>query len=637
MEKKAAPYGSWKSPITAERVASGTLRFSEVKICDEKVYWIERRPSEQGRCTLMCWSAKEGEKELLPKEYCIRSKVHEYGGGALLVDKTGIYFTNDTDQQIYRLKDGKAEKVTLSETARFADGCIHPNGNALFYVMEEHKETVENSIVRVDPRTGKIETIASGHDFYSSPRLSPDGNQLAYICWDHPNMPWDGTELWVHDLQSNKKRKEAGGRSESVLDPQWSKEGELYYISDRSNWWNIFKANKPVAKLDAEFALANWFFGRSLIGFSKEGVFCSYVKNGSNGFAKITRQGELQPIDLPFTAAEYVSVENGWAAFIASSPNQPSSIVLYNLKTSNFQILKQCRSDLFEKAFLSQPIAIEYPSGGRTAHAFYYPPLNPQFSGLSTEKPPLLVNVHGGPTGHMPPTYNPEILYWTSRGFAYLDVNYGGSTGYGRAYRDSLKEKWGIVDIEDCTNGALYCAKQGLVDPNRLTIAGPSAGGYTTLAVMAFGNVFKVGADYFGVSDLERLVLDTHKFESRYLDGLVAPYPAERDVYLKRSPIYNVEKIRSPIIIFQGSTDTIVPPSQSEMMFKSLSDRKVPTAYLLYEGEGHGFRKAENIKRSLEAQLYFFSKILKFPLGEEIDPVHIENLDPSNLANLRGS
>lgn len=629
MEKQAAPYGSWKSPITAERVAAGTLKLTEVKICEGKVYWVERRPLENARSTLICWSPEQGAKELLPKEYNIRSKVHEYGGGALLVQKEGIYFVNSDDQQIYRIKaDGKVQKITEQKNARFADGVIHPKDGTLFYVMEKHEEKeVINSIVSIDPRTGKITTVASGRDFYSSPRLSPDGKKLAYISWDHPHMPWDGTELWVQDLATSTKSKHAGGPAESVVDPQWSKEGELYYISDRTNWWNIYKGDTPIWRSNVECALPHWCFARSLMGFSNEGIFCSYVKNGSQGFVTISKNGKTEELNLPFTTVQEVSVENGQAAFIASSPSQPVSVVLYDLKKGSYQILKCCRADLFEKEVISQPTAIEYPSSGRTSHAFYYPPLNSGFRGLSNETPPLLVNVHGGPTGQVFPSFNPEILFWTSRGFAYLDVNYGGSTGYGKAYRDSLKGKWGIVDVEDCTNGALYCAKKGLADPQRLTISGPSAGGYTALAVMAFEKVFKVGADYFGVSDLERLVLDTHKFESRYLDSLVAPYPEQREIYLKRSPIYNVEKISSPLIIFQGSEDAVVPPSQSEMMFQALCKRHIPTAYLLYQGEGHGFHKAENIKRSLEAQLYFFSKILKFPLSEEIEPVHIENLE----------
>jgi len=626
MEKNAT-YGSWQSPITAEQVAKGTLRFSEVKIDDGKIYWLEQRPSDSGRTTIMSWSASEGEQELLAREYNVSSKVHEYGGGALLVNKGRIYFVNKSDQQIYNLlAGGKIEKITSRNTARFADGCIHPKAAALFYVMEEHNEQVTNTIVRIDLLTGKIATIASGQDFYASPRISPDGKKLAYVCWSHPNMPWDGTELWVLDLQTNQRKKVAGGISESIVDPKWSMDGELYYISDRSNWWNIFKGTKPLWQHDAEFALPHWIFGRSLMGFAKDGIFCSYVKNGTHSFAKISFDGKATPVNLPFTNVQYVSVEGEKAALIASSLSQPSSIVLYDLKKGTAQTIKRCCSSLIAHDYISQPIAVEYPSNGRTAHAFYYPPLNPNYRGLPNEKPPILVNLHGGPTAHVSPTYSPTILFWTSRGFAYLDVNYGGSTSYGRKYRDSLKGKWGIIDVDDCTNGALYCVKQGLADPSRLTVSGGSAGGFTTLASLAFRDVFKAGADFFGVSDLERLALDTHKFEARYLDGLVGPYPEQRDTYLKRSPIYHIEKITQPIIIFQGDKDTVVPPSQSEMMFKTLVASHIPTAYLLFKGEGHGFEKAENIQRSLEAQLYFFSKILKFPLSEKIEAVPIENL-----------
>lgn len=609
MEKQLSRYGSWQSSITAEQVAKGTLKFSEIKLDGSTVYWLERNPADAGRTTIKSWNANEGEKEILPREYSVRSKVHEYGGGAFLFDTTQIYFVNESDQQIYSLdKIRNVKKITDAQQGRFADGCIHPDGS-LFYVMESHVGAVANSIVHIDPGTGDITTIASGYDFYSSPRVSPEGNQLAYVCWNHPNMPWDGTELWIHNLNTLQKQKIAGGQSESIHDPQWSPEGQLYYISDRSGWWNIYSQGDALWNLEAEFTLPPWVFGRSLRGFSKEGIFGSYVKNGSHGFYSLDPiEGKAQIISLPFTDVDEVVVNGESVAFIASSVADPCSIILYDLRNHSFKTIKRCCYEVVSDEYISKPFAIDYPSNNRMAHAFYYPPQNPQFCGLANEKPPLIVNVHGGPTGHISPGYSAEIFFWTSRGFAYLDVNYGGSTGYGREYRDSLKGQWGIVDVADCINGALYCEAEGLADINRLTIMGASAGGYTVLAAVAASDLFKAGADYFGVSDLEMLALDTHKFESRYLESIVAPYPQQREIYEKRSPISNIEKINTPVIIFQGDMDMVVPPSQSEIMFKSLSERKIPAAYHLFAGEGHGFRKSETLQSCLEEQLSFFLK-----------------------------
>jgi dipeptidyl aminopeptidase/acylaminoacyl peptidase len=619
---KEAPYGSWKSPITAEVVASGALQFQQVKLGKDKLYWLEGR--------LMSWNAKTGEKEVLPKEYSVRTRAHEYGGGALLIAGDEIFFINDKDQQIYWLHaNGNIEKITSMEKTRFADGAYNSKDHSLYYVMEEHGTHVVNSIVKIDLKTKKIDTVASGNDFYSNPRISPDGNALAYLTWNLPYMPWDGTELWVINLKDQTKKLIAGSSSISIADPKWSPSGKLYYISDRSNWWNIYQDNpsKPVVAMDAEFASPQWNFDASLMGFSHDHIICSYIETGGNKCARISLSGELKQLTLPYTAIKSVAVNEDQLAFIGSSPDTPGSIILYNLKTGQSQIIKRSRKELFDPGFISHPQMISYPtSQGQVSHAFYYPPTNPHFKGLPGEKPPLLVESHGGPTAQSFPGFSPGILYWTSRGFGVVVVNYRGSTGYGRKYRDSLNGQWGIFDVDDCTEAALYCVKQGLADPKRLAIEGGSAGGFTTLAALAFRNVFQVGADYFGVSDLEGLALDTHKFESRYLDQLVGPYPKEKALYAERSPLYNIDKINCPVIIFQGDEDAIVPPSQSEKMYESLKKRKIPTAYLLFKGEQHGFRKAENIQRALEAQLYFFSKILKFPLGEKIEPVDIVNL-----------
>jgi dipeptidyl aminopeptidase/acylaminoacyl peptidase len=628
--KQQAPYGSWQSPISAHMVAESSVAFQEIALVNDTLYWLEARPSEGGRVALVSWNEKEGEKELLPKEYSVRTRVHEYGGGALLVTKNGIYFIRDQDQQIYCLNNGVITQITSQANARFADGCISTQDSSLFYVMEEHGTEVVNSIVTIDPKTGAIIKIVSGNDFYSNPRISPDGNILAYITWNHPNMPWDGTELWLIDRLSRHQIMVAGGNSESVADPKWSPDGKLHYVSDRNNWWTIYreKEQKPIIEIEAEFALPPWSFGKSLFGFSGNDLVCSYVIKGVHHFAKRGQDDIIVPLGLPYTTVKSVVVDQNYMGIIAGSWTEPLSIIMYDLKNQTSRVIKKRNSLSLDTEFLSQPQALEFPTaGGRTAHGFYYPPCHKHYSGLSDEKPPLIVHSHGGPTGHVSPTLSFDILYWTSRGFAVIDVNYGGSTGYGREYRERLKGTWGIVDVDDCSHAALYCAEQGLADRNRLAIKGGSAGGFTTLAALAFRDVFKVGANYYGVADLERLALDTHKFESRYLDQLIGPYPEAKALYHERSPIRSVDRITCPIIIFQGDEDAVVPPSQSEMMYKSLVERKIPTAYLLYKGEQHGFRKAPNIKRSLEAQLYFFAKILKIPLSEKIEPVEIANFE----------
>ena len=622
---KQAPCGSWESPISAESIASGAVQFSEIHLNDNTIYWLERRPMEKGRTALMSWSAANGEKELLPKEYNLRSRVHEYGGGALLVSENKIFFINDSDQQIYRLENKKIEPITSIPNARFTDGSLH--GSSLYYVMEEHGDETINSIVRINLIDKTVKKIASGDDFYSAPRVSPDGRFLAYICWNHPNMPWDETTLWTLDLQTNEKTLVAGGPSESISDPAWSPSGRLHYVSDKTGWWNLYEQgnNASLCPMKAEFSMPHWVFGRSLYGFDQDQIACSYIVNGFSLLGAILPDHSLRPLNLSYSSTTDIAVQNGKIAFIASSPTEPSSIILYDLKEGKETIIKRSRTS-FPSTYISKPQAISFPSkNGRIAHAFYYPPANPHFNPMPNEKPPLLIHSHGGPTAYDPPCFSATVLYWTSRGFAYMTVNYGGSTGYGRAYRDLLKGQWGIVDVEDCTQAALYCVKQGLADPKRLGIEGGSSGGYTTLEALCASRTFPVGADYFGVSDLERLALDTHKFEAHYLEQLIGPYPKEKALYQKRSPIDHADQIKSPVIIFQGAEDLVVPPSQSEEIYQSLLERKIPTAYLLFQGEQHGFRKAETIQRTLEAQLYFFSKILGFPLSESLPPVEIKN------------
>jgi len=623
--KKTAPYGAWPSPITAQATTE-PLRLSDIAATSHTIYWLEGRPWQEGRVALMAWNEQEKEHELLPAEYSVRTRVHEYGGGALIVDNEHVYFVRDQDQQIYSLDHHNViKKITSRDNARFADGCVNPHDGSLFYVMEEHGPTVINSIVKITDTI--ITPIAIGNDFYSNPRISPDGKKLAYITWNNPNMPWEGSTLWVTNLESGNHTLIAGGPSESIADPHWSPQGELYYVSDRSNWWNIYRegSSQSVWPAQVECALPQWWFNESLFSFFDHDIICSYVKNGVNGFARINNNGDTQELNLPFTCVKQLLVAGNTIVAIAASSSEPSSIILYNLDDKKLQIIKRSTPLSLDTAFTPFPQVLEFPtSHNRTAYGFYYPPSSAYYKGLKGEKPPLIVRAHGGPIYCAPPCFSLDTLFWTSRGFAVLDVNYGGSTGYGRAYRERLNYQWGVVDIQDCINAALYCVKKGIADPARLTIEGGSAGGLTVLGALAFSDIFKAGADYFGVTDLE-LLPTAHKFEAQCLEHLIGPYPEARAIYIERSPIHYADRIKSPVIIFQGDEDKIVPPAQSEMMYKSLVERKIPTAYFLYPGEQHGLRKAENIKQSYEAQLYFFCKILNIPLTDAIEPIKITN------------
>jgi dipeptidyl aminopeptidase/acylaminoacyl peptidase len=507
-------------------------------------------------------------------------------------------------------------------------------------VREDHSGEGEavNTLVRIDldgGSSGRI--VVSGNDFYSSPRLSPDASRLAWLAWNHPNMPWDGTELWTGKLNDGgflfDKIRIAGGPAESIFQPQWSPDGTLYFVSDRSGWWNLYRWRddrvEALCPMDAEFGQPQWVFGSSLYGFASANlIICCYSKNGRDHLAALDAETkELTDIDLPFSAISQVNAVGNRAVFIGASATEPTSIVSLDLPGGHPAVLRRSRASAVDPGYLTGPRPIEFPTeAGLTAHGYFYPPHNRDFAAAENEKPPLLVISHGGPTSCSSASLKYAIQYWTSRGIAVLDVNYGGSSGYGRAYRERLNGKWGIADVDDCVNGARYLVKRGEVDGQRLAIRGGSAGGYTTLCALTFRDTFKAGASHYGISDLEALAEDTHKFESRYLDKLVGPYPQRRELYVQRSPIHFTERLSCPMILFQGLEDKVVPPNQAEKMAAAVRAKKFPIALLTFEGEQHGFRKAENIKRVLEAELYFYSKVFGFELAEPVEPIEIENL-----------
>lgn len=641
MAPKIAPYGSWKSPITAEEVFAKFVGLEAIQLDGEDLYWSEYRPD--GRVVIVRRAPGQQPEDVTPPNYNATTLVHEYGGGNYLAADGVIYFSNFADQRIYRQVPGsEPQPFTRLEGMRYADAIIDRVHGRIIAVREDHSSPASqavNTLVGISLATGDEEVLVAGNDFYSTPRLNPDGNRLAWLTWNHPNMPWDGTELWEAELSPDgfvgQRQLVAGGVAESIFQPQWSPDGVLYFISDRTGWWNLYRLGRSsrdvqaLHPMQAEFGLPQWIFGLSTYGFaSAVQLICAYRQNGVSHLASLdTRTLEFRDIDVPYVFLMDIRLAPGQAYFVAASATQPPALVQFDLSTREIQVLRSSMIVDIDPAYFSIPQSIEFPTdNGLTAYGFYYPPKNPDFSAPIGTLPPLIVRSHGGPTGTTSPILRYSIQFGTTRGFAVLDVNYGGSTGYGRAYRERLKGQWGLVDVADCVNGARYLAEKGLVDGNRLSITGGSAGGYVTLCAITFHQLFKAAACYFGLSDLEAFVRDTHKFESRYLDGLIGPYPERRDLYISRSPIHFVENITCPLILFQGLDDPIVLPNQSQMIYDALRRRGLPVAYLAFPGERHGFDKAENNIRALEAELYFYSRIFQFEPADVVKPVEIENL-----------
>lgn len=642
MSQVMAPYGSWKSPITSDLISSSTINFHHVTVDGPDTYWIEWRPSEGGRYCIVKRSADGTVSDVTPAGFNVRSTVHEYGGAAYTVANGTIYFSNYADQHLYMQVDNKPPQLFVADKGmRYADGAVDARRQRYVCVREDHTGAgpqAINSIVSI-PLSGSGETItiASGNDFYANPRVSPDCGRIAWLTWSHPNMPWDGCELWTGTLNADgsvsERRLIAGGVAESICQPEWSPDGTLYFISDRSGWWNFYRVEdtqvEAVYPIEAEFGCPQWVFGNSTYAFvSPQQIICSCTRDGKWQLAILDpANAKLENIDSGFTDVAWLRAAGGRAVFKGGSPTEAACIVILDVRSRRCEIVRRSTTVSVDKGNISVPEAIEFPTeGGLTAHALFYRPRNKDFCAPDGCKPPLLVKSHGGPTGATTSTLNLAIQYWTSRGIAVLDVNYGGSTGFGRAYRERLNGNWGIVDVSDCVNGARHLVERGEVDGDRLIISGGSAGGYTTLCALTFKDTFKCGASYYGIGDLEGLNDDTHKFESRYNIGLIGPYPERRDIYLERSPIHHVEKLNCPVIFFQGLEDKVVPPIQSEMMVDALRAKGIPVAYLAFPGEQHGFRRAETVKRALDGELYFYSKILKFELADNVEPVEIENL-----------
>jgi dipeptidyl aminopeptidase/acylaminoacyl peptidase len=636
---KIAPYGSWKSPITSDLIVSQSIGLSEARFDGDEVYWLEARPQEQGRNVVVRAGADGKQRDVVPPPFSARTRVHEYGGGAWVVAQGVLFFSNFSDGRLYRIGSDDREPTPLTPAPpapnrqwRFADGVIDQKRQRWIGVREDHTGAGEavNTLVAVDlaqPGMAPGEVLAEGHDFFASPRLSPDGRHLAWLAWDHPNMPWNGTALYLAELSEGgaiigTSRVIAGGPAESIFQPEWSPDGsQPCFVSDRSGWWNLHcltLANgevRSIAPMAAEFGQPQWVFGMATYAFvGPNRIVCSFVEAGLGRLAVIDlATGALRRLDMPFTSFASLRANGDQALFIAGAPSHPSSVVLLDIGSGDYRILKKStdildRADLTIATYLTAVEPITFPTTSKTsAFALFYPPCNPDYAAPDGDKPPLVVRCHGGPTSAASATLNLGIQYWTSRGIAVLDVNYRGSTGFGRAYRDALERNWGVADVEDCINGARFLAERGLVDKDRMVITGGSAGGYTTLAALVFHDVFRGGASYYGVSDIAALARDTHKFESRYLDWLIGPYPQEEALYRERSPLYQAERLSRPVIFFQGDEDAVVPPNQTEAMVEALRRRGIPVGYLLFAAEQHGFRKAANIQRALDAELYFYA------------------------------
>lgn len=670
--KTIAPYGAWKSPVDIDLVLAKSVGLSEPRYHNGELFWLESRPHEGGR-QVICRRTQAGDyRDVLPLSDSdghvlnASTRVHEYGGGSWMVsDYSGVFFTNldrsdkqHTDQRVHWINvNGDRPPVAFTPSGvRFADMHDDPVRPRFVAVAEDHRQgEVKNFLAAVSYFAGTVTTLAEGYDFYASPCISPDAQWIAWVCWNHPNMPWDDTELWLARVGADGKlcdaRKIAGGKDESVLHPRWSPDSKrLYFISDRSNWWNIYhidfaqeSCDWPSAEatcllpMKKEFCGPMWGLGASPYAVLKDGrIACSYKGRDGAQVSIVGADGSVvTQMGLPYSRVAEITAGDNAIALTVGSPTAPMALIEIKLDPVKWSVVKKSSDLQIDPGYISKPRSIRVPTSPlpnskrrRTArevtHALFYPPANRDFAAPRSELPPLVVFIHGGPTAAASDVLKYSVQYWTSRGFAVADVNYRGSTGFGRAYRKKLQGNWGVIDWQDCEAVARHLVKRGLVDGKRLAIEGGSAGGFTTLAALAFGSVFTAGCSLYGVSDLTALAKDTHKFEARYLDGLIGPYPAAQQTYIERSPLRAVQKITAPVLFLQGMVDEIVPPNQTRMMVDALRDNQVPVAVIYFEGEPHGFRKAENIKRSLLAEFWFFAHVFGIEPADHIEPVVFE-------------
>lgn len=642
VERSRRPYGEWPSPLTVEMAVAGSRGLREPHFDGTRLYWLEGRPEELGRAVVMTRNQDGAAMDATPAGLDARTRVHEYGGGSYAVSLGLVVFSNFADGRLYRHTVGdQPDPLTPDVALRYADFSIDRPRARVLSVVEDHRADGEprNFIGSILLADGTLTELATGSDFYSDPRLDASGGRMAWLQWNRPNMPWDGTELWVGRLapdgSMHSSRLVAGGSAESIAQPTWAPDGSLLFASDRSGWWNLYRWREatdtitPIAAaMEAEFAGPAWAFGQSYFQPLADGRVAAIARSDGRDRLYLLRDGEApSEVAVPWTEMANLVCSDTTLAAVVGSATEPNAVATWDVDAPVPEVVRSAGERPIEIDWISIPQHIQFPTAdGQTAHALFYEPVNPSVAAPDGTRPPLVLVSHGGPTSNTVSRFSPSVQFFTTRGFAVADVDYGGSTGYGREYRDRLRGQWGIVDLEDCTNAARWLAWRGSVDGTRMAIRGGSAGGYTTLCALCFTDVFSAGASYFGVGDLEALARDTHKFESRYLDLIVAPYPAEVDVYRHRSPIHYANRITAPVLVLQGADDKVVPQAQADELVAALRASGVPHAYLLFEGEGHGFRRAENIRRSLEAELSFYGQVFGFSPADDLPPLEIEGL-----------
>jgi len=636
----SAPYGSWASPFGIDLLVAGRVSLDEARFDGaDSLVWIESRPEDAGRQTLVRWTAAGGARDISPDGMNVRTRVHEYGGAPSLVAGELVVVSDFSTGRLHRVAaDRSSAPITPEGQWRFADLELDAARNRLIAVREDHEAGGEavNTIVAIPLDGGEVEVLLDGRDFFAAPRLSPDGASLAYLAWDHPNMPWDGTELFVAALDGDGRpgsvEKVDGSASDWIAQPRWSPDGVLHFAAEPTGWMNLRRGVdgriEAVTDEAAEFASPDWQLGYRNYGFAGDGSIVAIGRSGGRDRLYRIDAGGTRPIDLPFTELATMDVAGDSVVLLASSPTALNAAVLLNLRDGSLEVVRRSSTAEFQPDQVSVPEPVEFPTtNGRSAFGLFYAPANPSHDAPAGERPPLIVTSHGGPTANAFGGLTMTTQLFTSRGIAVLDVDYGGSTGYGRDYRKRLEGEWGVVDVDDCVAGARFLAERGDVDGDRLAVRGGSASGYTTLCAIAFRDVFGAGICYFGIGDLLAFTAETHKFESRYLDRLVGPLPEAEAIYRERSPNNYAGQIRCPILILQGSEDHVVPAAEAERIVDALWEQRIPHAYLLFDGEDHGFRKADSLIRSFEGELSFLGQVFGFRPADRIEPIKVEGLD----------
>jgi dipeptidyl aminopeptidase/acylaminoacyl peptidase len=646
--RQVAPCGAWESSFPIEWLTAGRVSLGEARWDGESITWLEGRPEEDGRSTLVRWTREGGARDISPPGMNVRDRVHEYGGRPYVTRGDLVIVSDFTTGRLHRVAaDRTSEPITPEGPFRYADLTLDAAHDRLLAVREDHSVApaeAQNTIVAIAlDGTGDVQLLAGGRDFYAAPRPSPDGSRLAFVAWDHPNMPWDGTELLVADVAPDgslgSPARVGGSASDWIAQPRWSPEGILHFLAEPTGWLNLYRlvdgVAEPIAPMAAEVGYPDWQFGFSHYDFTDDGRIVAVGRSGGRDRLYVVgpEPGMVDALDRPWTDLGSLAVSGRQTCFIGAAPDAFLSVILLDLDSGEHEILRRSTPVEVDRADISVAETIEFPTtGGRTAFGLYYRPVNQSYEGPPGEKPPLIVTSHGGPTAAAFNGLGISQQLFTSRGFAVVDVDYGGSNGYGRDFRKRLEGQWGIVDVDDCVSAAAYLVARGEVDPDRLIIRGGSASGYTTLAALAFRDQFKAGTTYFGIGNLEAFQVETHKFESRYSDRLVGPWPESRALFRERSPIFSADRISVPVLVLQGLDDKVVPPSEAERIVDALWERHIPHAYIAYEGEDHGFRKSKNIIGSFQAELSFYGQVFGFEPADRFEPIEVKFLEAARPA-----